>query len=120
MEGTVLHWEESRELPADADVRVELRFASECAEPAGDKPEANMIMVARYLADREMSMVTGLELGEMRECDPERPGLILRRKGEQSLWEIAKQAGSTVEMIQKANDITQEPEADKMLLIPVL
>lgn len=120
MEGTVLRWEESRELPADADVRVELSLVSECAEPMGDKPETNMIMVARYLADRELSMVTGLELGEVREYDPERPGLILRRKGEQSLWEIAKQAGSTVEMIQKVNDITQEPEADKMLLIPVL
>ena len=64
-------------------------------------------------------MVTGLELGEFREPNPNRPSLILRRAGEDTLWEIAKSSGSTVADIQKANNLQTEPEADRMLLIPV-
>lgn len=66
-----------------------------------------------------MHMVTGLELGELRELDPARPALILRRAGAQCLWEIAKRSGSTVEAIRSANDLKDEPMPDQMLLIPV-
>lgn len=66
-----------------------------------------------------ITMVTALELGELRQPDPGRPSLILCRAGERSLWELAKASGSTVADIQKANDLCAEPEADRMLLIPV-
>ena len=65
-------------------------------------------------------MVTALELGELRQPDPGRPSLILRRAGKQCLWELAKASDSTVEDIQKANDLTGEPEPEQMLLIPVI
>lgn len=64
-------------------------------------------------------MVTGGELGEEREPDPDRPSLILRRAGEGGLWELAKANGSTMEAIQKANGIEGEPAPGQMLLIPV-
>ncbi|MGM9668992.1 MAG: DUF3794 domain-containing protein [Faecousia sp.] len=68
-----------------------------------------------------MNMVTGLMIGEERVQDPERPSLIVRRIGEeQSLWELAKGCGSTVEAIRKLNHCTEEPAANQMLLIPVL
>lgn len=66
-----------------------------------------------------ISMVTGLELGELREPDLNRPSLILRRAGDSTLWELAKTSGSTVADIQKANNLQAEPDADRMLLIPV-
>ena len=65
-------------------------------------------------------MVTGVELGEPRQKDPNRPSLILRRAGEDRLWDIAKASGSTVEAIHRLNGITEEPSADRMLLIPVV
>ena len=65
-------------------------------------------------------MVTSWELGELRQPDPGRPSLILRRAGKQCLWELAKASNSTVEDIQKANDLTGEPEPEQMLLIPVI
>lgn len=71
-----------------------------------------------YMKDG-IPMVTGLELGELREPDPGRPSLILRKAGSCGLWELAKTSGSTVADIQKANDLNGEPEADRMLLIPV-
>ena len=64
-------------------------------------------------------MITELEMGELREQDPSRPSLILRRAGQESLWDLAKNYGSTIDAIQKANQLTGEPVSGKMLLIPV-
>ena len=68
---------------------------------------------------RGIPMVTGLNLGEPRQADPERPSLILRRAGEKRLWDLAKASGSTVEAIRKANNLQDEPAPNQMLLIPV-
>ena len=65
-------------------------------------------------------MVTSLEMGENIQKDTDRPSLILRRVGSDSLWEMAKACGSTVHAILEANGLTDEPEKDQMLLIPVL
>ena len=64
-------------------------------------------------------MVTGLELGELMPRDTYRPSLILRRADTESLWNVAKECGSTVEAIQQANGLTAEPEEGRILLIPV-
>lgn len=64
-------------------------------------------------------MTAGAELADMTEPDPERPSLILRRAGDDTLWAIAKETGSTVESIRKANGLQYEPEANQMLLIPI-
>jgi hypothetical protein len=70
-------------------------------------------------SERGIPMVTGLELGEQREPDPNRPSLVLRKAGTDRLWDLAKRTGSTVEAIQKANDLQQEPDSNRMLLIPI-
>lgn len=63
--------------------------------------------------------VTGMTLGEEKEPDPARPSLILCRAGDQSLWQIAKSTGSSLEAIRRINDLQEEPESGRMLLIPV-
>lgn len=65
-------------------------------------------------------MVTGVERGQKKQPDPNRPSLIVRRAGGTCLWDIAKAAGSTVEAIRRANDLSGEPVPNQMLLIPVL
>lgn len=67
-----------------------------------------------------LPMVTELQLGALREKDPDRPSLILRRTAQEGLWEIARSSGSTVEAIRSANGLEGEPEPGRMLLIPVL
>ena len=50
---------------------------------------------------------------------PELPSLVLRavKEGER-LWDIAKQYRTTVEAILSANDLSEEAELGRMLLIP--
>lgn len=76
--------------------------------------------VMETFSDGELTMVSGLRLGELQEADPMRPALVLRRAGRDRLWDIAKDCGSTVEAIEKANGLTQMPDDDRMLLIPIL
>lgn len=65
-------------------------------------------------------MITGLERLPDSEPDPQRPSLILRRAGNESLWEIGKKCGSTVAAIRSANKLQEEPKPGQMLLIPVI
>ncbi len=80
---------------------------------------ADLSLQAAVMARQEQRVLAGLTLGQPTEPDSARPSLVLRRAGEQSLWEIAKLCGSTVEAICRANRLSGEPEAGKMLLIPV-
>lgn len=70
-------------------------------------------------ANQRIPMVTGGELGDSKALDPNRPALILRRAGEDRLWDIAKNSGSTVGAIRLANQLSEEPLPGQMLLIPV-
>ncbi len=78
-----------------------------------------MVETVSYMGER-IPMVTGLAVGDAMQKDPARPSLILRRAGQESLWDLARKNGSTMEAIRKANDLQGEPDPDKMLLIPVL
>lgn len=66
-----------------------------------------------------LSMVTGLELGEGKNMDENRPSLILRRAGDIGLWDMAKMSGSTMDAIRQANNMEGEPTPGQMLLIPI-
>lgn len=66
-----------------------------------------------------LSMVTAVELGDPIKQNSEKPSVIIRRVGDESLWEIAKSVGSTVDAIRKANGIEAEPTIGQLLLIPI-
>lgn len=83
--------------------------------------EAKMEVRLSSVCTKPMEMVAGIRAGELREPDPERPGVIIRaRRAEESLWDIAKYCGSTVSAIQRLNKLEGEPEANRLLLIPVV
>ena len=81
---------------------------------------ADMLMDNMILGSGGIPMVTALEISETKALDSNRPSLILRRAGDQTLWQLAKEYGSTVEAIQSANKLEGAPTTDQMLLIPVL
>lgn len=111
-------------ISADHDASVQLRLGAMGAPQAAIGGEGIQVtgdypLICRTMSGKAVSMVTGLEAGEMAEPDPGRPSLILRRNNEQGLWNLAKASGSTMEAIRQANKLTGEPEMGRLLLIPV-
>ena len=76
-------------------------------------------VVADVVSEQGLPMLTQITLGDQCEKDPNRPSLILRKAGQQRLWDIARECGATVDAIVEANHLQQEPEAGQILLIPV-
>lgn len=117
-------WEENWTICASADANVyatvqptgnvQISFSGE-----GAVMECELNREVTVMAGRPLSMISGLELGDVKEVDVNRPSLILRRAGEDSLWNMAKKSGSTVEAIRSANNLQQEPDSNRILIIPV-
>lgn len=124
LQSTASRWQGNWSEEASKEARLEMTAqTSGVAEavPVGGSAQlrSDMIMNMAAISEQGIPMVTGLELGEQRESDPGRPSLILRRAGTDRLWDVAKRTGSTVDAIKKANDLQQEPDSDRVLLIPV-
>ena len=125
IQGSAARWEGSWTLPADSDVKVQMCIVK-TAEPQsallGGKANlrCDMTFLAETAMQKGFDAVCGLAIGEDREKEQDAPSLIVRKIGDDTLWDIAKNVGSTVERIQKVNKLTAEPEPDQMLLIPVV
>lgn len=93
--------------------------------PSADINEQGVVLTAQWdvtadvFSEQGLPMLTQVTLGEKSEKDPNRPSLILRKAGQQRLWDIARECGSTVDAIMLANNLEDQPEADRILLIPV-
>ena len=116
--------EESWCLPSDSENIVESYCRTDGRPQAvfnGDSGAlaADMVVETAVFSEKGMQAVCGLEIGEPKASDPDRPSLLLRRAGDGGLWNIAKECGSTVEAICKANQLDGEPDKNKMLLIPL-
>lgn len=110
-------WSEERTVPSA--VGTVLNTALENVDVQKNSANIRMQLDMRIRANQEISMITGINIGQIRQPDEKRPTLIIRRMDTDSLWELAKASGSTVEAIQKANGLTQEPDQGQMLLIPI-
>jgi len=124
LQGVTGRWEQERSFPFDQTGdyiaiphRASLTGVSFGGGNISFRTEVPVTLTAQSGAG--IPMVTGARLGEPRDPDPDRPSLILRRAGENGLWELAKMSGSTVEAIREANGIQEEPTPGQMLLIPV-
>ena len=111
-------------MAADPNAQVQLtltpRGVPQGAVGADVNLWSDMQIGIQTTASQGLPMVTGMEAGEMMKPDPGRPSLIIRSVGNNTLWEIAKETGSTEEAIRKANRLTEDPKEDQLLLIPVL
>lgn len=120
LQSTQSGWEGALQLPADQDSRVtaSLRQGGKAQMSAG-MLQVDLLADTQVTAGQGLPMISGLELGEYTEPDPQRPSLILTKAGADTLWDIAKTTGSTVERIRSANGLQAEPSPDKVLLIPL-
>ncbi len=124
LQSAVIRGESTSEIPSDAHNRTVSRICG-VQPPQGTITPQNGQLTAEFtvhtsvFTSRGLPMVTELTVGEAVQPEPERPSLILRRAGDDRLWDIAKSCGSTVDAICKANDLQAEPEHDRMLIIPI-
>jgi len=123
LHGSASRWEGKQTIPADENSQI-------IAVPMGAEAQAitgsgkilaklEMPVELTTVANQRVDMVTGVELKQQKQPDPSRPSLILRRAGNDRLWDIAKASNSTMEAIRQANGLTGEPVPGQMLLIPV-
>lgn len=118
--GTQLHWTESWELNVAPEARI-CPLITSVALPQinGGRIMTELEAQADTVTDTLGNAVVSMEVGEPVPPDPNRPSVILRRSGDDTLWELAKRTGSTVEAILTANQLSQEPSEDRILLIPI-
>ncbi len=83
------------------------------------KVRAIFPVTVQVYSGQPISMVSELQMGDIREPDPDRPSIIVRRAGDKSLWNLAKDYGTTVSAIREANQLADEPVNGQMLLIPI-
>ena len=117
-------WEDTLMLPAadTCTVLVDLGQPQKLlASPsgAGTEVRCELPLRIRTVSQANIPMVTGLVLDDVQNRRAQRPSLVLRRAGEESLWSLAKKTGSTVAAIKKANSLQQEPAPEQLLLIPI-
>lgn len=89
--------------PDGAEARTEVTFRLSCS------------------AAQQLRTLSGGTLEICKERDPERPSVILRApRGRESVWELAKQYGTTVQSVTEANHLDSElVEEGQILLIPM-
>lgn len=124
-EAAVYPWDGQLPLGADESCRVDALVGVSgvpVATLAGGSIalRADMGIDAACGTEQTVSVICGLQLEERKQEADERPAVVLRRAGQQSLWEMAKAAGSTVDAIMAANGLTGDPAPDRMLLIPLV
>lgn len=124
LQSSSVKWEHSQELPADPGTSLcvwvqAASFRDAVLTGNGMEFRGELTLCRRSMGDNPIPMVTGLEITR-EETAAERPGLILRRAGSASVWDMAKACGSTEEAIRQANGLTEEPAPGQMLLIPVV
>lgn len=117
-------WEETKQIPAGENVRIfgTVSPAESVRGTMGSGQIQTSGEISRDLTAmtrQTIPAVTGLTLGEEIRKDPMRPSLILCRPGRRRLWDLARENGTTVEAIRRANALTEDPEPERMLLIPV-
>ncbi len=120
--GTTTRWKGSQVLSGcqDCDILMQLQpSGNPQITGMGGTPAGDVLLKTTAAATQGLPMVTALEL-EPVQPDPDRPSLILRRAGQESLWEIAKSVGSTEQAIREANHLQKDPDPGQLLLIPVL
>lgn len=120
--GTVERWNDTVTAPGCGDCHF-LMQSQPSGTPQlsgmGGAPGGDLLLRTTATATKGIPMVTQIEM-EQTQPDPQRPSLILRRAGEENLWTIAKESGSTEQAIREANKLSGEPEPGQVLLIPVV
>ena len=117
---TQLRWTETMPLDGWTEaLPVSVRTVGKAGYSAG-MLSADLLLHMSADGQQSTEALLGMELGELGEPDPMRPSVVVTKAGRRTLWEIAKENGSSVDRIRAVNAIAEEPVAESVLLIPVI
>jgi len=124
LQSATSRWESSTQLMADAESQLSfLVQPSGSIQPLSGADELSVTTQMKLemcvRAQEGIPMVTALEVGQLCDMDSNRPSLILCRSQGDTLWNIAKRCGSTVDDIMRINHLEGQPQQNQMILIPV-
>lgn len=125
LQGATGRWEGKLQIPTDersnlTAVPQSTGFVRAVSGSDGLDLIGQMELSMQFSSLQQIPMVTALTVGELQELPDSRPSLVICSCREGSLWDLAKQYGSTVSAIRAANGLQGEPEDQRMLLIPVI
>lgn len=124
LQGYTAPAKETWEISSDPQNRVDLYSVcttKPIAMPSGEDitVTTSMLLQAMVTNENGLQMTSGIETGEMKEKDPARPSLIVRKIGKNRIWDIAKQHNANVSDIQGVNGDCEELKEDQVILIPI-
>ena len=124
IQNAAVRWESQRNLPMGEECTMDAAVISQGKIKTMETGDGISMAVplqvqTRTGVNQEMTMICGMELGQVQEPDPNRPSLILCRPGRENLWSLAKRCGSTVGAIQRANNMEDDISENRILLIPI-
>lgn len=119
LQGVTNRWEGNIPMPAQPEMQLMMQNLGR-PQVTANGIRTELALNRQFDSGDEKNVVSGLIVDENEEVDPNRPSLILRRAGRNTLWDIARESGSTVDRIREVNGIEEDLEPGKMLLIPVL
>ena len=125
LQGSTVRWESTLQILSDADTHLSCQVLPVGAVQAASGMDemnlnAQMKLELQTYMQTSIPAISALVMGDPAEPDPERPSLILCRMEDQTLWDIAKRCGSTVDEIRRINQLGNESDPEQMLLIPVI
>lgn len=125
LQGKTQRWQGECKYPAATNVQLSCHLQPSGIPRTGTASadtliKSNLYLDALFSTENRIPMVAGVEVGEKKTPDPNRPCLIMQKMGNTSLWELAKKNGSTVEKIRSANHLEEAAQPGQILLIPVL
>lgn len=118
-------WSHTTTLPAADQSNLQMRVVQGQQPNAARQGEGmrlwgQMQLDITTVTNQQIPMVRALEIGQQKTPADNRPALLLQRMGEEGLWNLAKESGSTMDAIRQANGLQGDPVPGQMLLIPVL
>jgi len=124
LQGSCARWENKQQILSDEDNTMSFQVLPLGTVQAVTGAEelnltAQMKLEMQTHTQTAIPQISALEMGELEEPNPERPSMVLCRREDQTLWEIAKRCGSTVDEIRRINRLESEPASEQMLLVPV-
>lgn len=117
--GASIKCSSSWELPVGNSVNAMVTVLPSGKPESGNNLRADVLVEAVSMTTQGIPMISSIEAGLPRDGVLDRPSLILRKAGKDSLWDIAKGSGSTVEAIRTVNKLEGDVEPTRLLLIPV-